>query len=242
LAAATGLDLLRDHLDFAKSIALETLPAAILLGPAIVIIARRWRESTPDLMLAAILYSFVCTIVLAFWPGGVAARYAMPMTMTLAVVCGLVFERWRSYQPRVIASALFVCCLIFSGLLIRGWIVMPFWPHLFQASQIAGRAVAAHLQQRPGPHYVINESAEYNVLVYVRAPVRQVALDELARLDTASAAVLLPEELQALSRQNPTLQFVVGQELVSLKQSYRIVEIRPIGGTHLLAVRACETN
>jgi len=65
------------------------------------------------------------------------------------------------------------------------------------------------------------------MLVYVRTPVRQVALGELARLDTAATAVLLPEELETLSRQNPKLQFVVGQELVSLKQPYRIVEIYP---------------
>jgi hypothetical protein len=192
-----------------------------------VTVARRWRSSEPDLMLAALLYSFLCTFVLVCWPGGVAARYAMPMTMTLAVVCGLVFELWRASQPRVIASALFVCCLIFGGLLIRGWIVMPYWPHLFQASQIAGRAVTAYLQQRPGPLYVMGESAEYNMLAYVRAPVRQVALDELARLDTVATAVLLPEELKALSRQNPKLQFVVGQELNSLKQPFRIVEIYP---------------
>jgi hypothetical protein len=223
----TGLDLLRDHLDFAKSIALETLPAAILLGPAVVIIARRWRESEPDLMLAALLYSFLCTFVLACWPGGVAARYAMPMTMTLSVVCGLMFEHWRSYQPRVIASALFVCCLTFSGLLIRGWIVMPILPDLFQASRIAGRAVAAHLQLHPGPLYVIDESAEYNMLAYVRTPVRQVSLGELSRLDAVATAVMLPHELEALSRQNPKLQFVVGQELTSLKQPYRIVEIYP---------------
>jgi 4-amino-4-deoxy-L-arabinose transferase-like glycosyltransferase len=228
LTMTSGLNLLRDHLDFAKSIALETLPAAILLGPAVVIVARRWRESEPDLMLAAVLYSFLCTFVLACWPGGVAARYAMPMTMTLAVMCGLMFERWRSYQPRVIASALLVCCLIYGGLLVRGWIVMPILPDLFQASRIAGRAVAAHLQQRPGPLYVINESAEYNMLAYVTTPMRQVALDELARLDTPATAVLLPEELRALSRQTPMMQFVVGQELVSLKQPYSIVEIYPI--------------
>ena len=61
-AGSTGLGLLRDHLDFIKSIALETLPAAILLGPAVVTVARRWRASEPDLMLAAILYSTLCTL------------------------------------------------------------------------------------------------------------------------------------------------------------------------------------
>jgi 4-amino-4-deoxy-L-arabinose transferase-like glycosyltransferase len=224
----TGVDWVRDHLDLIKSIALETLPAAILLIPAVAIVARRWRASEPDLMLAAVLYSLLCTLVLVCWPGGVAARYAMPATMTLAVVCGLMFERWRISRPRAVASALFVCYLIFGGLLIRGWIVMPFWPRLFQASQIAGRAVTAHLQQRPGsPLYVTGASAEYNMLAYVSSPVREVALEELARLDTVATAVLLPEELEALSRQNPSLHFVVGQEVPALKQHFRIVEIFP---------------
>jgi len=227
ILTASGFDLFRDHLDFAKSIAIETLPAAILLGPAIVVIARRWRASEPDLMLAAILHSLVCTLVLICWPGGIAARYAMPMTPTLAVVCGLMFGRWCRVQPRVIASALFVCCLIFGGLLIRGWIVMPLWPQLFQSSEIAGRAIAARVQERPGPLYVIGASTDYNMLTYVRTPVREVALGELARLKRESTAILLPEELQDLSRQNPHLQFIVGQELSSLKQPYRIVEIYP---------------
>jgi 4-amino-4-deoxy-L-arabinose transferase-like glycosyltransferase len=227
ILTTTGLNWVRDHLDFIKSIALETLPAAILLGPAVAIVARRWRASEPDLMLAAVLYSVVCTFVLLCWPGGVAARYAMPATMTLAVVCGLMFECWRTSRPRAVASALFVCYLIFGGLLVRGWIVMPFWPHLFQASQIASRAVTTYLQQRPGPLYVTAASADYNMLAYVRAPVREVGLDELARLDTPAIAVLLPEELEALSRQNPNLHFVVGQELPALKQHYRIVEVFP---------------
>jgi hypothetical protein len=111
ILTTTGLNWVHDHLDFIKSIALETLPAAILLGPAVAIVARRWRASEPDLMLAAVLYSVICTLVLVCWPGGVAARYAMPATMTLAVVCGLMFERWRTSRPRPIASALFVCYL-----------------------------------------------------------------------------------------------------------------------------------
>ena len=227
IMTASGFDFLGDHLDFAKSIAIETLPAAILLGPAVVTVAHRWRASEPDLMLAAFLYSFMCMLLLACWPGGVAARDAMPMTMTLAVVCGLMYECRRNSQPRVVASALFVSYLIFGGLLFRGWFVMPLWPQLFQASEIAGRAVAAYMQERRGPLYVIGASAEYNMLAYVGAPVREVALDKLAQLDTEATAILLPEELQALSRQNPHLHFVVGQELTSLNQPYRIVEIYP---------------
>lgn len=125
-----------------KSLAIEFLPGIILIGPAIVIVVRSWRNTRRDLLLAAILYSVMCTLVLVFWPGGVAARYAMPATMTLAVVCGLMFEYWRHTHPRLIASALVVTYLIFAGLLVRGWVAMPFWPHLFKESEIAGTAIA----------------------------------------------------------------------------------------------------
>jgi hypothetical protein len=56
--------------------------------------------------------------------------------------------------------------------------------------------------------------------------VREVALGELARLDSTATALLLREELEILSQQNLTLHFSVGPEL-PLKQHYRIVEIFP---------------
>jgi hypothetical protein len=86
--------------------------------------------------------------------------------MTLAVICGLMFENWRYSHGRVIVSALVVTYLIFGGLLVRGWIVMPFVPQLFQESRRAGQAIAAALQQRPGPLYVTDaDSTNYNMLV-----------------------------------------------------------------------------
>ena len=54
-------------------------------------------------MLAAVLYSLICTLVLVIWPGGVAARYVMPATMTLAVICGLMFEHLRQRLQNLLA-------------------------------------------------------------------------------------------------------------------------------------------
>ena len=223
----TGVDWVRDHLDFAKSITIELLPATILVGPALVIAVRRWRERGHDLMLAAVLYSSTCTLVLLVWPGGVAARYVMPATMTLAVVCGLMFDHWRRRQPRVIVSALVVTYLIFGALLIRGWVAMPFWPHLFQGSRMAGQAITAALQSRPGPLYVLGSSTEYNMLVYVRRPIISVTLHDLAALNTSSIAVLLPEEVQALASAKPDLRLVDLGGTGSQKTSRRIVELQP---------------
>jgi 4-amino-4-deoxy-L-arabinose transferase-like glycosyltransferase len=229
LSDTVGLETVRDHLDFVKSLAIELLPGTILIGPAIMIAVFTWRNNRCDLLLAAILYSVTCTLVLVFWPGGVAARYAMPATMTLAVVCGLMFEYWRHSHPRVIVSALVVTYLIFVALLVRGWVAMPFWPHLFKESQIAGTAISSVFQGRPGPLYVIGNSTEHNMLVYVRGRIRAVTLDDLARLQTHSIAVLLPEEREALARQAPTLRIIDRADLVSQRRPYKVVEILPSG-------------
>jgi hypothetical protein len=177
-------------------------------------------------MLAAILYSAMCTLVLVFWPGGVAARYAMPATITLAVICGLMFEQWRQSRPRVIVSALFVTNLIFGALLIRGWVAMPFWPHLFEQSQIAGNAIASALRDTPGrPLYVIGGSTELNMLVYVSGPIRAIRLEDLAKLEIPSMAVMLPEEEAALKQQNPRMRLI--GHTVSQWKPYRIVQLQP---------------
>ncbi|MFL6793190.1 MAG: ArnT family glycosyltransferase [Bradyrhizobium sp.] len=227
LLTTTGFQLVRDHFDFVVSMFAEVLPATILIGQAVVILLRRWRNSEHDLMLAAMLYSLICTLMLVIWPGGVATRYAMPATLTLAVICGLMFEHWRQTHPRTIASTLTVSYLITGALLIRGWVVMPFWPHLFQESRIAGKTLAAALQDNPGPLYVLASSIEPNMLVYVSGTIRAVTLSDLARLKTSAIAVMLPVEEGALAQQNPTLRLIDRASVVSQKTPYRIVEIQP---------------
>ena len=230
----TGFQLVRDHLDFVLSMVAEVLPATILIGPAIVLVWRRRRDRQHDPMLAATLYSLMCTLFLVIWPGGVAARYAMPATMTLAVICGLMFEHWRQSQPRVIVSALVVSYLIFGALLVRGSVVMPFWQHLFQESQIAGKTIDTALQHRPGPLYVIGNSTEHNMLVYVRGTIRAVTLDDLARLETSAIAVMLPEEEATLGQQNPRMRLIDHANIVSQRRPYRIVEIQACRGRRQL--------
>lgn len=219
----------RDHVDFIKSLVIEFLPGTILFGPAAMIAFRSRQSPRHDLMLAAVLYSSLCTLVLIFWPGGVAARYAMPATMTVAVAGGLMFEAWRDSHPKVIASALFVTYLIFGGLLLRGWVAMPFWPHLFKESEVAGAAISSVTRTAPQPLYVISGSTEFNMLGYVKGKIETVTLDDLSRLKTRSVAVLLVEERQALARLAPALRVMDGPDLVSHRRPYRVIQIFPDG-------------
>lgn len=218
---------MRDHLDFVKSLIIEFLPGTILLGPAIAIAFRNWKTDGHDLLLAAVLYSIACTLVLIFWPGGVAARYAMPATMSLAVICGLMFDRYRSSHPRVIVSALFVGYLIFGGLFLRGWVVMPFWPHLFKESEIVGAAISAALEKNSGPLYVIDSTTDYNMLIYVRAPIRAVSIGEIAKLEVTSIAMMLPEDEEWLAARRPDLVLSRLSDIASRRRPYRVVEVRP---------------
>lgn len=221
----------RDHLDFVKSVVVEFLPATILIGPAIAVVLRTWRSSYRDLLLASVLYSVTCTLVLVFWPGGVAARYAMPATLTLAVICGLMFDQWRGTHPRVVAAGLVVSCLIFTGLLLRGWVAMPFWPHLFKESQIAGAAISSVHHRAHGPLYVVGISTEHNMLSYVKGPIRAVTLDDLAQLKTLATAILQPDEELALADKNSAMQLIELARIVSQKRPYRVFELRPAAGS-----------
>lgn len=226
LTAAPDGRWLHDHLDLVKSLLIETLPAAILLVPAVLVALRRRHAPGPDLLLACLLYSLGCTLVLLLWPGGVAARYAMPATMTLAVICGLMFESRRDHHGRATVVALIVMYLIFGGLLIRGWIVMPFWPHLFQESRIAGAAIATALRGQPEKRlYVVASTTEHNMLVYVRTPIRAVALEELARLDLPATAIVLPTEALKLAQDQPDLRVDTIASIIAQRTAYLIVRL-----------------
>jgi 4-amino-4-deoxy-L-arabinose transferase-like glycosyltransferase len=223
----TGFRLILDHMNFTISMLAEVLPGTILIVPAMFLIRQGWKSGERDLMLAAVLYATICTLVLVFWPGGVATRYAMPGTMALAVVCGLMFEEWRCSHAKVIISSLTVTYLIFGAFLARGWVAMPFWPNLFQESRFAGDAIAAAVGRQLGPLYIIGSSSEFNMLVYVSGPIRSVTLNNLGRLDKRAVAVLHPDEEAALARANPTLHLVDGADIISQRMPYRIVEISP---------------
>ena len=147
--------------------------------------------------------------------------------MTLAVICGIMFDDWRHSHPRVIVSALVVSYLIFAGLLVRGWVAMPFWPHLFKESQIAGNAISSVLQRNPGPLYVVGTSTEHNMLGYVRGKICAVTIDDMARLKTSAVAVLFPEEELALIQKNPEMRLIDYANIVSQRRSYRVVVLQP---------------
>jgi 4-amino-4-deoxy-L-arabinose transferase-like glycosyltransferase len=217
----------RDHLDFVLSIFLvEWLPGSILLFPAIVAIARKTAGRDRDLMLAAVLYASAASLVLLFWPGGVATRYAMPANLALAVLAGILFDRWWTARPWLIAASNTIVIGISCGLVGLGWIVMPLAPDLFRQSRISAATIAAVRGVQPGTLYVSKSTANDNVLAYVAAPVRVVELEDIQNLKSPAFAILTAPELSALTAGRAAF-FAVPHAVLKQDPLTRIFEIRP---------------
>jgi len=216
----------RDHLDFALSMIVEWAPGSLLLVPAIVAIARRELPEDRDLMLAAMLYATLGALVLLLWPGGVATRYAMPGNLGLAVICGILFDRWWFSRPWLIAMTNTVVVAVSAALVILGWVVIPASPDTFRQSKIEAQVIAGARTLVPGVVYASEATSKMNVLAYVPAPVRRAPLAELAKLATPALAVVSVAELAALRAANPALA-VVGHAQLRGHPAVMVVEIRP---------------
>jgi 4-amino-4-deoxy-L-arabinose transferase-like glycosyltransferase len=217
---------LRDHLDFIVSIFVEWLPGSLLLGPAIMALARKENFRDNDLVLAVVLYAGIGTLVLLVWPGGVATRYAMPANLALAVLGGVLYDRWWSSHPRLIGAGNTVVIAISSYLILLGWIAMPLAPDAFRQTTIAAQAIEAVRTLRPGPLYASGTVANVNILAHVAAPVRVVSLAQIGQLTVPALALLTPADVAALSASRPSFHFVA-HAAIRDKSGAQIVEIVP---------------
>ncbi|MCL2716376.1 MAG: glycosyltransferase family 39 protein [Alphaproteobacteria bacterium] len=222
----SGTYWLHDHGNFAVSLAVECLPGSLLLIPAILALIRRELPKDHNLILAALLYATLGSLALLLWPGGVATRYAMPGTLGLAVICGILFDRWQTTRPRMIAAATAIVTLISVALVTLGWLVMPIAPELFRQSRTNAEIIASVRAMAPGPVYVSNESANLNILIYVPAPVHRVTLEQMTNLTEPALAVITPAEVATLGRHFPAVH-VVERARLKEKGGLLVTEITP---------------
>ncbi|MET0722783.1 MAG: glycosyltransferase family 39 protein [Tardiphaga sp.] len=216
---------LRDHLDFVVSLFVEWLPGSLLLGPAIVALWRKEAFRDNGLMLAVVLYAAMGTLVLLVWPGGVATRYAMPANLALAVLGGILFERWWSRRPWLIGAGNTVVILISAYLVLLGWIAMPVAPDAFRQTRIAAQTIEAVRVQRPGPLYVSEAASNVNVLASVAAPLRVMPLAEIERLQRPALALLTPTDIATLSARGGIR--LVPHAVIRDKSGASVVELLP---------------
>ena len=221
----TMMQWFRDHLDFVLSLFLvEWLPGSLLLFPAIVGLARNAFGRERDLMLAVILYATVASLMLLIWPGGVATRYAMPANLALAVVGGILFDRWWATRPWLIAVSNTVVTGISTALIVLGWIVIPFAPGAFTQSKASAQTIAAVRGAEQGTLYATT-SVDLNTLAYVAAPVRLVGLMDIANMRPPAFAILRASEVAEIVAQKPDFAAIAHATLNKGLQT-KIFEIR----------------
>ncbi len=216
----------RDHLDFLVSIVVEWLPGSLLIVPATIALATKKLTHDRDLVLALLLYALMCSLALLLWPGGIATRYAMPANLALAVLCGLLFDRWWSEKTWLIAVVNTIAITISISLVVLGWIVMPLRPQAFSQTAIAGQTIAAVRALVPGPVYFGKAAANMNIMAYVEAPVREMEIAEFERLTRPALAIMTQEEIAILTAASPQLQIISHANLKD-KIASTVVEMKP---------------
>ena len=217
----------RDHLDFAISIAMvEWLPGSLLLLPAIIAITRNTAgKEEGDLLLAVVLYALTASLVLLVWPGGVATRYAMPANLALAVLAGILFDRWWATRPWLIGASNTIVVGISTSLIVLGWVVMPLAPDAFRQSKISAQTIAAVRGMAAGPLYVLKSNANENVLAYVAAPIRMVSLDEIEKLEVPAFVILSTSQLSEIAAQKTGFR-AIPHAVLSKDPLIRIFEVQ----------------
>ena len=202
---------------------LELLPALILAVPLVPGLWRPAQGATEVLVRALLLYSICCTAVLVFWPGA-NARYVMPALLTLAVLAGLAFDRYRGHWQ--VNAALCVAAALAFYQIVLCWVVMPAAPDLFNRSRRAASALSAAIAAHPATLYALDRDP-YNVLAYIRA-VRIVPLQNFPAVK--APAWVLPtsqSQEQSIRRVRPDLDIDVAA----------VVEFDPGRPVHLLYMR-----
>jgi 4-amino-4-deoxy-L-arabinose transferase-like glycosyltransferase len=193
-----------DHVNLAVSMLFEWMPSSMML----IFGARPLRKvlGGSDFAVAAALYASACTLVLAFWPGEVATRYAMPGTLGLAVVSGLLFDRIRTEKPKLASAGLIVGGAVALYVIIVGWIAMPLAYNAFNHSRLVADQIEA-VRPASVPFFVCSASMDHNPLLYVQGPVS--ALDcgrQLRGLPTHAFAAVTEQEAQFIASARPDLK------------------------------------
>jgi len=204
----------------------EWLPGSLLLLPAIIAITRNTAgKEEGDLLLAVVLYALTASLVLLVWPGGVATRYAMPANLPLAVLSGILFDRWWATRPWLIGVSNTIVVGISTSLIVLGWVVMPLAPDAFRQSKISAQTIAAVRGMAAGPLYVLKSNANENVLAYVAAPIRMVSLDEIEKLEVPAFVILSTSQLSEIAAQKPGFR-AIPHAVLSKDPLIRIFEVQ----------------
>ena len=103
---------------------------------------------------------------------------------------------------------------------------MPIAPDTFRQSRIAAQSIAAVRAMVPGTLYYSPLAVNYNLLVDVPGPVRDVGLLIIGNLKAPVLALLTESEISSLRDKAPELR-VIPHAILNNHPPARIVEMKP---------------
>lgn len=227
LAGALNGDYLGERIEFVAGL-LAFLPGPLLALPSLFawLSRREPADIAPAdrrLFLALVLYAGVAGTVLALWPGGGAARYALPALPALAALGGLAFDRLSIRLPALSRLAL----VVLSGLVVYqlawNWIAAPGFSDSFSRSRM--RAAIVEAAAADASHVIYAPiRLDDGLLAYLDRPVRYLRESELKTLPPRSY-FLAPEAVAGrLSAERKDVTFVLHAVVGSGTGFY---EVRP---------------
>jgi 4-amino-4-deoxy-L-arabinose transferase-like glycosyltransferase len=190
-------------------IVLDTLPATLMAAAFLITRALGEPARVSSKFVAALAsYAFIAAVLMLFWPAGSASRYYLPMVLPLAVFGGLGYDLLSRRRPQIVAPIL----LLTIALLVYALgyaAAAPFFPKQFRDAQVDGARMAALVRAAPAPIYWSGDVA-LNILPYVPGSIRNVSLDELAKIAGPAWIVVAIPDADALIAQRPgTLHAVI---------------------------------
>jgi 4-amino-4-deoxy-L-arabinose transferase-like glycosyltransferase len=169
---------LADRARFVAGVALEMLPATLLLP----FVPWPWRRrpdaaapKIPPIVEPLILYAGLCMLVLVLWPRA-AGRYVMPAAPAICVLAGIAWERLRGLRGlperlrthihRLAAGVAGALAVYQLALVV---VIIPLYSDRFGQGRSDGRAIDQAIRAAPAPVYCTN--IDTNQLFYVSEPI-----------------------------------------------------------------------
>ncbi len=186
-------------------LALELLPALMVVpfapGP--------WRRDrtidAPAVITPLVCYASACTVILLLWPFALS-RYAMPIAPAVAVLGGLGWDRLtgaRLVHLRRVAIGIVAAIAVYQ--LILAIAIVPIFAARFGSARIDGENIAATVRAQSLPVYC-EDPANSNQFFYAKLPMHCYRWDQYLQIPAPAWLLASPEDLDDLARARPELE------------------------------------
>jgi 4-amino-4-deoxy-L-arabinose transferase-like glycosyltransferase len=209
----TLVNYIGERLWFVGDIAVETLPATLLLP----FVPSPWRRSlaiaVPPIVEPLILYAGLCTLVLVFWPGAVA-RYDMPATPAFCLLAAIAWDRLEGrmrVQVHRLAWGITGTLAFYQLTLVL--VVMPLYSERFGQGRSDAKAIEQAIRAAPAPVYCTD--IDTNQLFYLAQPITCIDAAHWRALQPPAWLVANRERLAKFAAMRPDLTLHAMVETVS---------------------------